>query len=186
MEKELFTGGNSGINFEKYDDIPAESTGDDPPAPVETFEECKLGEIIENAVKLARYTVPTPVQKYAIPIIHANRDLMACAQTGSGKTADFLLPILSQIFHEGPGEAEKASKYGGYQRGRKKLHPIALILSPTRELASQIYDEARKFAYRSQVQSIVARTSTQQKKYRPIFFAIHCSDPRRYHVLRCL
>mgnify|MGYP003730056933 CR=1 FL=1 len=103
---------------------------------------------------MARYTTPTPVQKNAIPIIQANRDLMSCAQTGSGKTAAFLLPILSQIFHSGPGEAEKASKYGGYQRGKKKLHPLGLILSPTRELASQIYDEARKFAYRSHVNSI--------------------------------
>ena len=76
---------------------------------------------------------------------------MACAQTGSGKTAAFLLPILSQIFQSGPGEAQNASKYGAHQRGRKKLHPLALVLSPTRELASQIYDEARKFAYRSHV-----------------------------------
>ena len=79
---------------------------------------------------------------------------MSCAQTGSGKTAAFLLPILAQILKSGPGDAEKASKYGGNQRGRKKLHPLALILSPTRELASQIYDEARKFAYRSQVRII--------------------------------
>ena len=76
---------------------------------------------------------------------------MACAQTGSGKTAAFLLPILSQIFKSGPGESLNATKQhssGGYGRGRKKLFPIGLVLSPTRELASQIYDEARKFAYR--------------------------------------
>ena len=139
------------VFLKKYDDIPAEATGEDPPGPVSTFEECDLGEIINAAIKLARYTVPTPVQKNSIPIVCAKRDLMACAQTGSGKTAAFLLPILSQIFQSGPGEAQNASKYGAHQRGRKKLHPLALVLSPTRELASQIYDEARKFAYRSHV-----------------------------------
>jgi ATP-dependent RNA helicase DDX3X len=151
-EKELFKSGqNSGINFEKYDDIPAESTGEDPPCAVDTFEDCELGEIIISNIKLAHYTTPTPVQKNAIPIINHDRDLMACAQTGSGKTAAFLLPILSQIFKSGPGESLNATKQhssGGYGRGRKKLFPIGLVLSPTRELASQIYDEARKFAYR--------------------------------------
>jgi len=158
-EKELFKSGqNSGINFEKYDDIPAESTGEDPPEAVDTFEDCDLGEIIMSNVKLAHYTTPTPVQKNAIPIINADRDLMACAQTGSGKTAAFLLPILAQIFKSGPGESLNATKNhssGGYGRGRKKLYPLGLVLSPTRELASQIYDEARKFAYRSQCRPCV-------------------------------
>uniref|UniRef100_A0A8C6V6I4 RNA helicase n=1 Tax=Neogobius melanostomus TaxID=47308 RepID=A0A8C6V6I4_9GOBI len=74
---------------------------------------------------------------------------MACAQTGSGKTAAFLLPILSQIFSEGPGEALNAAKASGQQ------YPISLVLAPTRELALQIYDEARKFSYRSRVRPCV-------------------------------
>eukprot|EP00122_Pirum_gemmata_P007849 Pgem_evm1s7222 len=53
----------------------------------------------------AQYTKPTPVQKFSIPIILKGRDLMACAQTGSGKTAAFLVPILSNIYDSDPPAA---------------------------------------------------------------------------------
>uniref|UniRef100_A0A8C1J923 RNA helicase n=1 Tax=Cyprinus carpio TaxID=7962 RepID=A0A8C1J923_CYPCA len=139
LEHELFSGSNTGINFEKYDDIPVEATGTNSPGHIESFHDVDMGEIIMSNISLTRYTRPTPVQKYAIPIIKAKRDLMACAQTGSGKTAAFLLPVLSQIYTDGPGEQ----------------YPISLVLAPTRELALQIYDEARKFSYRSRVRPCV-------------------------------
>ncbi|XP_072180348.1 ATP-dependent RNA helicase DDX3Y-like isoform X1 [Diadema setosum] len=148
LENELFESSNTGINFDKYADIPVEATGTDTPKPIEQFTDIDLGEIIRNNTELCNYKTPTPVQKYAIPIIKAKRDLMACAQTGSGKTAAFLLPILSQIFETGPHK----HSVSGY---RRKQFPLALILSPTRELTSQIYDEARKFAYRSHVRPCV-------------------------------
>uniref|UniRef100_A0A8B9LC55 RNA helicase n=1 Tax=Astyanax mexicanus TaxID=7994 RepID=A0A8B9LC55_ASTMX len=154
LEHELFSGSNTGINFEKYDDIPVEATGNNCPGPIENFHDVDMGEIIMGNITLSRYTRPTPVQKHAIPIIKAKRDLMACAQTGSGKTAAFLLPVLSQIYTDGPGEALQASKENG-KYGRRKQYPISLVLAPTRELALQIYDEARKFAYRSRVRPCV-------------------------------
>ncbi|XP_053313426.1 ATP-dependent RNA helicase DDX3X isoform X2 [Spea bombifrons] len=154
IEQELFSGGNTGINFEKYDDIPVEATGSNCPPHIEIFQDVQMGEIIMGNIQLTRYTRPTPVQKHAIPIIIEKRDLMACAQTGSGKTAAFLLPILSQIYADGPGEALKHIKDNG-RYGRRKQFPLSLVLAPTRELAVQIYEEARKFAYRSKVRPCV-------------------------------
>uniref|UniRef100_A0A3Q0S9Y8 RNA helicase n=1 Tax=Amphilophus citrinellus TaxID=61819 RepID=A0A3Q0S9Y8_AMPCI len=158
LEHELFSGSNTGINFEKYDDIPVEATGQNCPQHIESFQDVDMGEIIMGNIALSRYTRPTPVQKYAIPIIKSKRDLMACAQTGSGKTAAFLLPVLSQIYTDGPGEALNAAKASGQENGkygRRKQYPISLVLAPTRELALQIYDEARKFSYRSRVRPCV-------------------------------
>ncbi|XP_072253487.1 DEAD-box helicase 3 X-linked a isoform X1 [Leuresthes tenuis] len=158
LENELFAGSNTGINFEKYDDIPVEATGSNCPPHIESFHDVDMGEIIMGNINLSRYTRPTPVQKHAIPIIKSKRDLMACAQTGSGKTAAFLLPVLSQIYTEGPGDALHAAKNSGQDNGRygrRKQYPISLVLAPTRELALQIYDEARKFAYRSRVRPCV-------------------------------
>ena len=101
-------------------------------------------------IELTHHTHPTPVQKHAIPIIKEKSDLMACPQTGSGKTAALLLPILSQIYFVGPGQALRAMKENG-RYGCCKQYPISLVLAPTRELAIQIYEEARKFSYQSRV-----------------------------------
>ncbi|CAF0744287.1 unnamed protein product [Rotaria sordida] len=149
LERELFGLQAAGINFELYNDIPVESSHMDH-SPVDSFEDCNFGEIIKNNINLCNYGRPTPVQRYAIPTILLRRDLMACAQTGSGKTAAFLLPILHLIFQEGPVRNPQ-NKSGN----NRKQYPLCLVLAPTRELASQIYDEARKFSYRSMVRSCV-------------------------------
>lgn len=160
VERELFgvpndpTKTSTGINFANYDDIPVEASGHDVPEAVTTFTNPPLDDHLISNIKLARYTVPTPVQKYSIPIVMGGRDLMACAQTGSGKTGGFLFPILSQAFQNGPSSNTAASHGGGGFRQRKAF-PTSLILAPTRELVSQIYDEARKFAYRSWVRPCV-------------------------------
>jgi len=75
---------------------------------------------------------------------------MGCAQTGSGKTAAFLFPIISQMIQMNlPVDA--GNGYGG----RRKVYPYALVLAPTRELACQIYDEAKKFSYKTGLKSVV-------------------------------
>ncbi|HSU50757.1 MAG TPA: DEAD/DEAH box helicase [Segetibacter sp.] len=89
------------------------------------FENLNLIEPILKALKVEGYTHPTPIQQQAIPIVLEGRDLLGCAQTGTGKTAAFAIPIL-QLLHQ-----QKNS-----QRGPKNIK--ALILTPTRELAIQI------------------------------------------------
>ncbi|KAI8067580.1 P-loop containing nucleoside triphosphate hydrolase protein [Gongronella butleri] len=159
MERDLFGSPDdtqvthTGINFDKYDSIPVDASGNDVPAPIESFAESSLNEHLLSNIELARYTVPTPVQRYSIPIVMGARDLMACAQTGSGKTGGFLFPILSILFAHGPAAPPEEPAGLGYRP--RKAYPEVLILAPTRELTSQIYDEARKFSYRSFVRPCV-------------------------------
>ncbi|BCS29093.1 DEAD/DEAH box helicase [Aspergillus puulaauensis] len=159
LERELFgipndpSKQNTGINFSNYDDIPVEASGQDVPEPVNTFTNPPLDDHLLSNISSAGYQTPTPVQKYSIPIVMNGRDLMACAQTGSGKTGGFLFPILSQAYQNGPA-VPPPSAAGQYGRQRK-AYPTSLILAPTRELVSQIFDESRKFAYRSWVRPCV-------------------------------
>ena len=155
LEEELFgTQVNTGINFEKYDDIPVEVTGTDVPEPISSYPESHLDPLIKENIALCGYVTPTPVQKYAVSIVNGKRDLMACAQTGSGKTAAFLIPIISACMAAGQ-ESKYQPPAGDYRSGRNTGYPTALIMAPTRELALQIYEESRKFCYRSWVRSCV-------------------------------
>ena len=90
-----------------------------------TFEQLDLIEPILNALKNEGYTSPTPIQEKSIPIVLKGGDLLGCAQTGTGKTAAFAIPILQQLY-----------KQKGESRGPRKIR--ALIVTPTRELAIQI------------------------------------------------
>ncbi|EHM99884.1 Dbp1p [Saccharomyces cerevisiae x Saccharomyces kudriavzevii VIN7] len=142
---------SSGIKFDNYDDIPVEASGKDVPEPLLEFNSPPLDALLMENIKLAGFNKPTPVQKYSIPIVTKGRDLMACAQTGSGKTGGFLFPLFTELFQIGPSSVpEKAHSF--YSR---KGYPSALVLAPTRELATQIFEEARKFTYRSWVRPCV-------------------------------
>lgn len=133
---------NLGIDFSQYEKIPCKVQGNSVPKPIDNFDGLNLHETLRLNVKLCRYTVPTPVQKYAIPIGLEGRDLMTSAQTGSGKTAAFMLPTVQRII-------EMDSVDSISQSYATRIMPRALVLSPTRELAIQIYDEAKKFCYRT-------------------------------------
>ena len=129
---------SSGINFAKYDDIKVAVKGENQPKPIESFAEGGFAPLLRSNIQRAKYSCPTPVQKYAIPIIRDRRDLMACAQTGSGKTAAFLFPMLDRLLRENPPARSS--------QGIPKATPQVVIMAPTRELVTQTYDEARKFS----------------------------------------
>jgi len=154
-DSSLFTerlGNNAGIDFDRYDDVPVDISGSKAShIPVmNTFEEiysefhdCIPDALIEN-VRKCQYTRPTPVQKYAVPVGLVGRDIMCCAQTGSGKTAAFLVPIIGRMMkiHTEPIGLLQAPFAG-------KCSPDTLIMTPTRELCIQIHEEARKFCHRT-------------------------------------
>ncbi|MBN2304047.1 MAG: DEAD/DEAH box helicase [Anaerolineae bacterium] len=110
------------------------------------FADLPLGDDLLRAVQDAGYTEPTPIQAQAIPHVFNGRDLLGCAQTGTGKTAAFALPILQRLADTLPadaGQSRNGSKNGSRPDSRKKAaaRPIrVLVLSPTRELAIQIGD----------------------------------------------
>ncbi|MBX8544820.1 DEAD/DEAH box helicase [Pseudomonas cichorii] len=97
-----------------------------------TFASLGLIEPLLRALDALGYQTPTPVQAQAIPPVLAGRDLMAAAQTGTGKTAGFALPLLQRLTMEGPKVSPNSVR--------------ALVLAPTRELAEQVHESIRQYA----------------------------------------
>ena len=144
-EDDIFKRTHDGINFDKYDRISVTVTGVNATNPISSFDELNLSSGFLSNIKRANYLKPTPVQKYAIPNALDGRDLMACAQTGSGKTAAFLLPIISKIFESGITSSSM----------NEVQEPQALVIAPTRELAVQIDKEAKKLCHGTILKSCV-------------------------------
>ena len=101
------------------------------PTTASSFDSLGLADPLLRAVTGAGYQTPTPIQSQAIPYLMEGRDLMGCAQTGTGKTAAFALPILDRLTRT--------------PRATDRRGPRALILAPTRELAMQIADSFREY-----------------------------------------
>ncbi|MGN8262013.1 DEAD/DEAH box helicase [Pseudomonas sp. SMSB3] len=102
-----------------------------------SFASLGLSEALARAIEAAGYTQPTPVQQRAIPAVLQGRDLMVAAQTGTGKTGGFALPILERLFPA--GHPDKSQRHGPRQ-------PRVLVLTPTRELAAQVHDSFKVYA----------------------------------------
>lgn len=111
---------------------------DPPPAAFEANVFGKLDIRLQHAIAETGYAVPTPIQAKSIEPLLDGRDLIGCAQTGTGKTAAFMLPILHRLVRSRVESAPKTSGVAG--------HPRALVLSPTRELAAQIAENVEKYA----------------------------------------
>ncbi|MCW5757519.1 MAG: DEAD/DEAH box helicase [Phycisphaeraceae bacterium] len=102
------------------------------PASGPAFADMGLSKPIADVLRARGYNTPTPIQAMAIPVVLEGRDVFGCAQTGTGKTAAFALPVLHDLAEAGHIDG---TKFGA--RGRP---PRALVLAPTRELAMQIFD----------------------------------------------
>ncbi|MCB1093088.1 MAG: DEAD/DEAH box helicase, partial [Verrucomicrobiae bacterium] len=92
-----------------------------------SFAELGLSRPVLRAIERAGYTAPTPIQAQAIPIALEGKDVIGASQTGTGKTAAFALPIISQMVPD--------------------LEPQCLVLEPTRELAAQVEEQMNRFSY---------------------------------------
>ena len=111
------------------------------------FSELGLSDALVRAVSEAGYTTPTPIQQQAIPAVLGGGDLLAGAQTGTGKTAGFTLPILQRLSTDANGLALK---------GKTGPRPIrALVLTPTRELAAQVEESVRVYGKYTNLNSAV-------------------------------
>lgn len=132
------------------DDTQATATTDAPTTddanPSENgFTALGLSGLLLKSIVATGYTIPTPIQARAIPAALAGRDLLLSAQTGSGKTAAFVLPILHQL-SELQAKEKAAEKTANGKRGRQQPKVVqALILTPTRELANQVQDSIRRY-----------------------------------------
>jgi ATP-dependent RNA helicase RhlE len=115
-----------------------------------TFKELDLIEPILNALEKKGYSIPTPIQQQEIPIILSGSDIMGCAQTGTGKTAAFAIPILQNLTKNKRSE------------GRRKIR--TLILTPTRELAIQIEDNIKDYGSNLDVRHAVVFGGVSQLK----------------------
>ena len=107
-----------------------------------TFKELEVIEPILKALQQKGYTHPTPIQEQAIPILLKGKDLLGCAQTGTGKTAAFAIPILQQLYLD-------------KTRNRNQRQIKALIVTPTRELAIQIADNFTEYGEHTDIRNTV-------------------------------
>lgn len=193
-EMELFgKQGAQGINFAKYDAITvdvkpgavaqnnskngnnnnnskARPTNDDEKVAsivFSDFDELELLPTMRRNVTLMNYAKSTPIQRHAIPLGLAGHDLMCCAQTGSGKTCAFLLPVCASLASQSQNNGN--SNTTAYE----PVQPKCIVLAPTRELASQIELEAQKLCFNiPQLQPVaVYGGASQRKQLRDLAFA---------------
>ena len=114
-----------------------------------SFDSLGLSAEILRAVSDKGYSAPTPIQQQAIPLILEGRDIMGGAQTGTGKTAGFTLPVLQKLM--------ETSQHNNNRSGntRKRRHVRALVLTPTRELAAQVHESVQTYGRHLPLKSAV-------------------------------
>jgi ATP-dependent RNA helicase DDX3X len=159
-EKTLFAQqGTQGIQFDRYKNIKVELSGpgaDSAPALDSFASLSQLPPFLSRNIELMRYSTPTPIQQHAVPLALAGCDLMCCAQTGSGKTAAFLIPVCTALANESSSGRSTVGTAGAAK-------PRAVVMAPTRELASQIELEGQKLTNRSNLRTVAVYGGADQR-----------------------
>lgn len=155
--------------FDAADEANAAQTVESATESLPAFDELGLSDEMLRAIENLGYTAPTPVQAGSIPVVLEGRDLLAAAQTGTGKTAAFLLPTMNNLEHIAPPKPVRERGGRNRRRGAKKPEgngrgPLMLVITPTRELAQQIDEVASKIA---DVTGHVAVTVVGGVSYKP-------------------
>ncbi|KAI1379841.1 P-loop containing nucleoside triphosphate hydrolase protein [Hypoxylon crocopeplum] len=148
----------AGLDFSKIADISVLQEGEKRITPFFEFDQAGLHPVMLKNVQMSGYKAPTPIQKFCIPAINMGYDLIAVAQTGSGKTAAYLIPILNLLMGKAKKIAAPRPNPMEFQEGTAafvRAEPLVLVVCPTRELAIQIFSEARKFCYRTMLRPCV-------------------------------
>lgn len=141
--------------FKQQEDIPVEISPPEPNlVPLQDFKAIAgIHPTLGKCLTAVGYAQPTPVQKHGIPLVLSGKDVMACAQTGSGKTAFYLIPPINRMLNEG---------HQSYQE--QPARPPVLIMGPTRELCVQIFEEAQKFTKGANLYAAVVYGGTEMKE----------------------
>ena len=133
---------------------------------IASFAELALSPRLQQTLCELGYAAPTPIQASAIPVILAGRDLLAGAQTGTGKTAAFVLPLLEQLMQQPQGESPRPIR--------------ALVLVPTRELAVQVFESVARYGQGTSLTSARSMAGSASpprwRRFKPGWI---CSSPPR-------
>ncbi|KKY27237.1 putative dead deah box rna helicase [Phaeomoniella chlamydospora] len=162
LEKQLFRSElrmRQGTKLDNLISINVTAESVDRPKPIKSFNEAGLHPMMVKNIELCGYQVPTPIQAYTIPAVLTGRDVIGIAQTGSGKTAAFLIPAISKLIGKVKKLAAPRVQFGNWDattQGLPRGEPLILVVAPTRELCIQIFDDARRLCYRSMLRPCVA------------------------------
>ncbi|KAL7920827.1 P-loop containing nucleoside triphosphate hydrolase protein [Trichoderma austrokoningii] len=144
-------------NFKRIEQIEVVQEGPQRIEYIRTFDDAGIHPVMLKNIELCGYEVPTPIQKFTIPAILQGYDVIGVAQTGSGKTAAYLIPILSKLMGKAKKLGAPRPNPARFQEGVDNViaEPLVVVVVPTRELAVQIFNEARKLCYRSMLRPCV-------------------------------
>ncbi|KAL8722566.1 MAG: hypothetical protein Q9225_000961 [Loekoesia sp. 1 TL-2023] len=162
LEKMLFQADDKmevGEHLEKLTEITVNLESEASINPIINFDDAGLHPVVRRNVELCGFKIPTPIQAYCLPAVLKNLDVIGIAQTGSGKTAAYLIPTISKLMGKakklcGPRPNVTTQDFDLRTQG-VRAEPLILVVVPTRELATQIFDEARRLCYRSMLRPCV-------------------------------